>query len=60
MITPLDITETRRNPHKLSMRFPSDPETARRLDAVRKLQLVKTEGQLPPWRRVLRRVRGIG
>jgi hypothetical protein len=34
--TPTDITETRAYPTKLTMRFPADPDTTRRLEAVRR------------------------
>lgn len=49
-LTPNDITETRRNPGKLTMRFDRDPDTTKRL---RRLHL--TTNQKLTWtRRLLR------
>lgn len=52
-MTPTDITETRHNPTRLTMRFPADPDTTRRLNAVVKYQL-DTNAPVGWWRRVLR------
>lgn len=52
-LTPNDLITTRTNPHKLTMRFPADPDTTRRLDAVRRYQL-DTSAPVSWWRRALR------
>jgi hypothetical protein len=49
-ITSDDITQTRRNPGKLSMRFPVDEETTRRL-------VLLTHARVPLRRRLLRWLR---
>jgi hypothetical protein len=51
--TPTDITETRAYPTKLTMRFPADPDTTRRLEAVRRFQL-DPRAPVSWWRKVLR------
>jgi len=48
-----DITQTRRNPGKLSMRFPVDEETTRRLKRV----ISAEQRPVRWWRRLLRRLR---
>lgn len=49
--TPDDLTQTRRNPSSLTMRFDRQPETTRRLHKVIRLD---AESSVPLWRRVLR------
>jgi hypothetical protein len=57
--TPTDITETRAYPAKLTMRFPADPDTTRRLEAVRRFQL-DPRAPVGWWRRALRLIPFLG
>lgn len=57
-LTPADLTATRVYRTKLTMRFPADPDTTRRLDAVRRYQL-DADAPVSWWRRVLRRVNSV-
>lgn len=53
-LTASDITQTRSgNPTRLTMRFPADPDTTRRLQAVLQVDLAASVSR---WRRVWRQV----
>jgi hypothetical protein len=54
-VTPNDLIETRRLEQKLSMRFPTDPDTTAKLRAACKVVLV-IDAPLPWHRRLLRRL----
>jgi hypothetical protein len=51
-----ELLAARKNDQTLHMRFPSDPDTTRRLEAVVKWKLNSDAG-LPLWRRILRWLR---